>query len=110
MQPKLRPHQTDALHQLHDGAILWGAVGSGKTRVALAYYVQQQQACSCLGMQDLIVITTAKKRDSGDWENEAAKWVVSTAEDATLYGKLVVDSWNNLGKYVDVKDALFVFD
>lgn len=110
MTPKLHPHQTAALRQLHDGAILWGAVGSGKTRVALAYYVQQQQACSCLGAQDLIVITTAKKRDSGDWENEAAKWVISKAEDATLYGKLVVDSWNNLHKYVNAKGAQFIFD
>jgi hypothetical protein len=110
MEPKLRQHQKDALRRMHNGAILWGQVGSGKSRVALAYYVQQQQACSCLGPQDLIVITTAKKRDSCDWESEAAKWVISKDPEGTLYGKLIVDSWNNLGKYVDVTNAMFVFD
>lgn len=110
MQPELRPHQKDALAKLENGSILWGAVGSGKSRVALAYYVQEQDKCSCLPPQDLIVITTAKKRDSCDWETEAAKWVVGRTADATIYGKLVVDSWNNLHKYVNVANAMFVFD
>jgi hypothetical protein len=110
MKPKLRPHQQDALRQLHNGSILWGAVGSGKTRVALAYYVKEQCERSHTDAQDLIVITTAKKRDSCDWENEAAKWVIGKTDDATAHGKLVVDSWNNLGKYVDMSGALFVFD
>lgn len=109
--PILRPHQKEALDQLQNGSILWGPVGSGKTRVAMAYYVQEQ--LSRLDRdepQDLIVITTAKKRDSKDWENEAAKWVIGKAGDSTFYGRLVVDSWNNLGKYVTCSDALFVFD
>jgi hypothetical protein len=110
MEPNLRPHQKDALRQLDNGKILWGPVGSGKTRVALAYYVRMQKASSCMKPQDLIVITTAKKRDSADWEGEAAKWVMSRDPEGTLYGKLIVDSWNNLHKYVDVADAFFVFD
>ena len=107
----LRPHQRDALTQLHNGSILWGPVGSGKTRVAMAYYVEEQlKNMDRDEPQDLIVITTAKKRDSRDWENEAAKWVVGKAGNSTFYGRMVVDSWNNLGKYVTCSNAFFVFD
>jgi hypothetical protein len=110
--PVLREHQHEALAQMHNGSILWGPVGSGKSRVALAYYVGEQVAkrVDRDEPQDLIVITTAKKRDSCDWETEAAKWVVGKTKDSTKYGKLVVDSWNNLPKYLDRSDAMFVFD
>ena len=110
MEPELRPHQQDALAKLINGSILWGQVGSGKSRVAMAYYVRKQQARTTRPMQDLIVITTAKKRDSKDWETEAAKWVVGPTDDSTMYGKLAVDSWNNMHKYVDREGAMFVFD
>lgn len=48
----------------------------------------------------LYVITTAKKRDSRDWEEEAALWGC----------EVVVDSWNNLVNYEDVEGAFFIFD
>jgi hypothetical protein len=111
MTVALRPHQQDALRKLKNGNILWGGVGSGKTRVALAYYVQEQEKrMNCDGPQPLIVITTAKKRDSLDWLTEAAKFTIGTEKEASWYGELVVDSWNNLHKYTDVRDAFFVFD
>jgi hypothetical protein len=107
----LRPHQQEALRQLKNGNILWGGVGSGKTRVALAYYVQEQEAqMNCDGPQKLIVITTAKKRDTLDWETEAAKFTISTEMESSWYGPMVVDSWNNLHKYVGTTDAFFIFD
>jgi hypothetical protein len=76
----------------------------------MAYYVKQQLERSRSDAQDLIVITTAKKRDSKDWEAEAAKWVVGKEKNSTIHGKMVVDSWNNLSKYVDISGAMFVFD
>jgi hypothetical protein len=89
-------HQEQALEKMHNGCVLWGGVGSGKSQVALAYH-QLNEA-----NKDIYIITTAKKRDSLDWEREASSY--------TLRGNLFVDSWNNIGKYVEVKDAFFVFD
>lgn len=101
---ELRPHQVEALSQMADGKILWGGVGSGKSKVAAAYYLAKH------AHQDVYVITTAKKRDSKDWEGEFARIVVGKEKSATLHGVLYVDSWNNIEKYRNVKDAFFIFD
>jgi hypothetical protein len=91
-------HQKTALGKLQDGNILWGGVGTGKSRVLTEQH------------EDIYVITTAKKRDSLDWLTEAAHFGIGTERDATLAGVLTVDSWNNIGKYVGVKNAFFIFD
>ena len=104
MSVDLMEHQTTALDLLGPGKILYGDVGTGKTITALAYYMKEQRD------KDLYVITTAKKRDSLDWEQEAAKFGISTERHLSSAGKLTVDSWNNIRKYVGCTESFFIFD
>ena len=102
---ELMEHQLEAVEQLGNGKILYGGVGSGKTITALAYYEKYESP------RDIVVITTAKKRDSLDWEGAAAKFCISTnAEYSADNQSLVIDSWNNIKSYEMVKDAFFIFD
>jgi superfamily II DNA or RNA helicase len=98
------PHQKLAINQLESGKVLWGGVGSGKTATVLGYYVKEQMP------KDIVVITTAKKRDSGDWIFEAANFGIGVSKDATVGGVITVDSWANIKKYTDREGCFFIFD
>ena len=61
--------------------------------------------------KDLYIITTAKKRDSMDWDAECVIFGIGSDPDHNPNGvSYQVDSWNNLHKYVGVKDSFFIFD
>jgi hypothetical protein len=101
---ELMDHQQDAINNLSNGNILWGGVGSGKSATVLGYYMKNEAP------RDIVVITTAKKRDSLDWEAEAARFGISTEKELSLAGSLTVDSWNNIKKYQNDYGKFFIFD
>lgn len=114
---ELYSHQKKAISELHNGSILCGSVGSGKSRTALAYYVEKvcggdiYDPKELTSPRDLYIITTAKKRDSLEWEDECGFFRIFPDQGLSLSGvKLTIDSWNNIKKYKDVYGAFFIFD
>lgn len=117
MAVQLFDHQLKAVNNLRNGSVLVGGVGSGKSRTALGYYfVKNGGAFEPYSdmrkpAMDLYIITTAKKRDTLEWEEELAVYSMSTAPEVNPYGnRIVIDSWNNIKKYENVRDAFFIFD
>lgn len=127
MNPKLDAGQIEAVQKLRNGNILCGGVGSGKSRAGLAYYFCKVCGGKINGKDhgyesdyvpmkcplDLYIITTAKKRDNREWEHEMSPFLLSSDPEINYYRdkiKVVVDSWNNIEKYIDVTDSFFLFD
>ena len=119
VEPFLRDYQMDAVNKMRNGCILNGGVGSGKSRTGLYYYFKENGGAMLPNHipmkqkpQDLYIITTARKRDSLEWEGELANFLLSTDPDRNMFygNKIIVDSWNNIKKYVDVSGAFFIFD
>lgn len=117
---QLRDYQEKAISEMKNGCILCGGVGSGKSITALGYYYMRV----CGGSfdkngvpgnmkikKDLYIITTARKRDTLEWEGDMAPFLLSTDPKLSYcMAKVVVDSWNNISKYKDVTNAFFIFD
>lgn len=116
MYTELYQHQIDALSKMHNGCILCGGVGTGKSRTSLAYtYICELGGSLNINgngvwtkpetPKDIYIITTAKKRDTKEWEKEVAYFILPN-EDANV----VIDSWNNIKKYDKIYGAMFIFD
>lgn len=121
MPIKLYDYQMKAIQQMRNGCILCGGVGSGKSLTSLAYYYLENggDPKSLTGgryirmkkPKDLYIITTARKRDTLEWDGELIPFLMSTNSEHNLYSnKIIIDSWNNIKKYAEVKNAFFIFD
>lgn len=97
MVAKLYSHQEEALGLLQSGKVLVGGVGSGKSRVGASW------ALSKADPKKIVVITTARKRDSLEWEGEFAVFGVNCDD-------LTIESWNNVSRFADYTDHVFIFD
>ena len=115
----LYPYQKEAVNKMRNGCILNGGVGSGKSRTALYYYFKEQGGNLENGKyikmrdsaRDLYIITTARKRDTLEWEGELIPFLLSTKEEDKIYScKVCIDSWNNIKKYQNIYGSFFIFD
>ena len=120
----LYDHQLNALSKMHNGCILCGGTGSGKSRTSIAYYYLLNGGEFKEDLEwglpyteltknpmRLVIITTAKKRDDHDWDKELSAFWLHPNKDLCHYDvDIMVDSWNNIKKYKDVKNAFFIFD
>lgn len=126
---RLYDYQLEALDRMHNGCILCGGVGSGKSRTALAYYYLRsggdrrslaEEKAPYVRMKqplNLYIITTARKRDTREWEQEMLPFLLSPPpvakdipDERTYKITVTVDSWNNIKKYRNVQNAFFIFD
>lgn len=118
---ELRDYQLEAVEKMKNGCILNGGVGSGKSLTSLSYYYIQnggnprfllgEDYSPMENPMDLYIITTARKRDTFEWEGEMSHFLLSTNKEISKYeNEIVVDSWNNIKKYSKVENAFFIFD
>lgn len=116
----LWPHQIEALNKIKNGCILNGGTGSGKSRTSLAYYISVcggaiigNRITAMTNPLNLYIITTARKRDSYEWEDELKVYSLKPGknENRKYPGlEITIDSWNNIRKYENIKDTFFIFD
>lgn len=117
-KPFLYDFQMEAVKKAFIGSVFNGQVGSGKSRTGLFFYFQMQGGwidengyTPMKNPKDLYIITTAMKRDKHEWEGELIPFEMYPKPGLSRYNhKIVIDSWNNIRKYIDVKDAFFIFD
>ena len=113
----LYDYQEDAVRKMKNGCILAGGVGTGKSRTSLAYYFTQNGGTleplkpMKIDAKDLYIITTARKRDTLEWEGELLSFGLDKDPEKSLSKvQIVIDSWNNVSKYKNVEGAFFIFD
>lgn len=125
----LYDYQLDAVRKMRNGSVLCGKVGSGKSRTGLVYYYCREcggivdgfkkgYSVDILPMKDpkdLYIITTARKRDTHEWEDELTPFLLSVNQNVldSIYAGRVhihIDSWNNIKKYENAENSFFIFD
>lgn len=109
----LYDYQKDAVSKMKNGCILNGGVGTGKSRTSLYYYfqlnggrIEGNRYTKMSRQMDLYIITTARKRDTREWEDELKPFKMENY----IHLNIVIDSWNNIQKYAGVRNAFFIFD
>ena len=117
MKIELSDIQIHAISKMKTGSILCGGVGSGKSRTALAYYFSRvldgklDEYTPPTFAKDLYIITTARKRDTLEWDDECSLFLLSRESQNSICNiKVIIDSWNNIEKYKNVSDSFFIFD
>ena len=85
-----------------------GGVGSGKTYTSIFWAASQYGVDFFTEERPLIVITTAMKRDLIEKGAEKPDWQQSL-ENCGIHN-YIVDSWQNIEKYYNISNSVFIFD
>lgn len=102
--------QKDAINQLINGKhFIIAGCGAGKTAVALVWAEKEVQRT---GKKKLLVVTTASKSKTGDFENEADQWAPHLKSSLDEFS---VISWHKLAKWTyantsNMRDYIIIFD
>lgn len=107
---ELYDHQKEVLGKLKSGSILWAGTGVGKSITALSYYFDIE--CEKMNKpKNLLIITTAQKRDKHEWDGECAKFDLNQNPELCYWNvKVKIDSWNNIEKYQFLEGWFVIFD
>lgn len=102
--------QNDAINQLLNGKhFIISGVGSGKTAMSLVWAYKMIKET---GKNKLLVVTTASKSRTGDFENEADEW---TPQLKGALSEFSVISWHKLSTWLtehwlNIQEYIVVFD
>lgn len=102
--------QEDAIAELQAGKhFIISGTGSGKTAMAVNWLVER---CNQTGKRDVLIVTTASKSKTGDFEQELEEWHPSFSDSLS---SLLVLSWHKLAAWVaanlyEISKYVIVFD
>lgn len=105
--------QEEAVSQLlNDKHIIVSGVGSGKTAMSLVW---AEETCNKTGKHKILVVTTASKSKTGDFENELREWCHPEFYNSVTPETFIVISWHKLQKWLsahtgDINEYVVIFD
>ena len=111
MKYQMYDFQKTAVSQLMSGKhIIISGVGSGKTAMAVVW---AERKCLETGKRKVLIVTTASKSRTGDFEQEMEEWCSLSFSNSL--SSLSVLSWHKLAKWVNqnwvsLGDYVVVFD
>jgi hypothetical protein len=110
MPMELYNFQDDAINQLLNGKhFIISGVGSGKTAMSLVWAYKMIKET---GKNKLLVVTTASKSRTGDFENEADEWTPHLKGNLSEFS---VISWHKLSTWLtehwlNIQEYIVIFD
>lgn len=108
---KLYDFQRDSVAQLMTGKhFIIAGCGAGKTAMALVW---AEQKCMMTGKDKVVVVTTASKSRTGDFEEEAREWCSSSFSNSL--SSFSVLSWHKLRAWTQANwrsldEYIYIFD
>lgn len=102
--------QQESIEYLLNGKhFIISGTGSGKTAMAVNWVADK---CKQTGKQNVLIVTTASKSKTNDFENEMEEWRPSFSNSLS---SLLVLSWHKLAAWVNanadsIKDYIVIFD